>query len=926
MLMAGWAYLGSVRAWQPALTSPTPSSYYGLQAEAFRLGQLNLPITPDPKLLALENPYAGPQGANRPHDMSFYDGKFYLYYGVTPVVVLYLPWLLLTGTHLNEMAGMALLLWIGLAAGGYWLTSLKRRFHPEVSPSWLGAMLLAMSFGPPLFFMAQNPTFYAVPIAGAFGFLMLAFVAIDRALTYAPNSGGQALWLAMASLAWGLAVGARPIYVLGLPVLGLMAVGAWWRTGFESRRRWPGLRLLLAAIAPAGLIGLAILVYNDLRFDDPLEFGIRFSLASSDIRNLKMVGTEFIPKNIDLYLFSEATLVRYFPFFATGDRPFGVLRYIPWLWVSTLLPVLVWGRRWRGPRWRSAAIATAGAAVANFFLLSLFFGGEDRYLLDFVPPLFLAACIAALASLDNLRNWRSSLARRSVYLALALALAITLFNGVMLGLVRNANRELVGSIARVLNQPTVALESMMSEQHGPIQLQVQFPGNRTGYVEPLLSTGGIGGNGDMVTVTYLEKNQLKLGYFHMGIGGPSTDSITFDPEKIYTLTLTVGGLFPPPEDPRYRGWKSAEVSRLRRQLEINLDGKTVLRGSAASYFATPDLVHVGYNPIALDVTEERFSGKILSSQFLGIKRGDAPVVALGTGPLQLHLILPDATEGPGLPLVSTGTSGAGDLVYLRITGRGRAVLGHDNWGSPAAITREFSFNPGETQTVTVEMGSLYPENNTETPPNLRDRLRLSFNGKVMFDFTRPFYPSNADQVEIGYNAINSDAATQGFTGRILDAERVAPAPFGADSNQSGALTLALRFPRELPATAEPLVVTGETGRADIVFVRYGPEQTIQFGFDHWGVGGALSDPIKVDTAAIQEIEVRMASLYPAETTVVDGDHAKTEIRLNGAVVFRPTFEAYSTASPPMIGINSIGASSCTELFSGQIMLIKRGPD
>lgn len=924
LVLACWVYLASVRARQPALTSPSPSSYYGLQAEAFRLGQLHLPITPDPKLLALENPYAGPQGANRPHDMSFYDGKFYLYYGAAPVVVLYLPWLLLTQTHLNEMAGMVLLLWIGLAAASYWLTSLKRRFYPEVSPIWLGAMLLTLAFGPPLFFMAQNPTFYAVPIAGAFGFLMLALVAVDRALS-ARASGRQAVWLGLASLAWGLAVGSRPIYVLGLPILGLIAVAIWWRTGFESRRHWAGLRILVAAVLPAALIGVAMLAYNYFRFDEPLEFGIRYSLASADIRDLKMVGTEFIPKNVDLYLFSDATFVRYFPFFATGDRPFGVLRYVPWLWLALVLPFFAFAPRWTGPRWIGGALVSVGSAVANFFLLSLFFGGEDRYLLDFVPPLFLGACIAGLGTLACLRGIKSTWGRRVSYMIIALVLGISFFNGAMLGLSRHANKDLVRAIARALNRPSVALASLLPEQHGPLQLKVRFPGDRAGHVEPLLTTGGIGGNGDIVTVTYLDNHQLKLGYFHLGIGGPSTDPISFDPEKTYTLTLTVGGLFPPPEYPGFRDWKSSEIDRLRRQLEFQLDGKTVLRGSAPSYPSSPGLVHLGYNSIAGDVTESFFSGNILSSEFLGIHRADAPPSAPGTGPVRLQVVLPRVDESPGLPLISTGTNGAGDLVFVRITEPGRAVLGHDNWGSPAAITQEFSFEPGEPHTIAIEMGSLYPDDDTTIPPALRDRLRLSFDGRALFDFARPFYPSRSDQVEIGYNAINADAATQGFTGRILEAERVPAAAFSGDISQSGPLRLALRFPRELPTGAEPLVVTGETGRADVVFVKYGADQTIQFGFDHWGIGGATSEPIKIDTTAIHEIEVRMASLYPARAAGTNAPAVQTEILLNGEVVFTPPFEAYPANGAPMVGVNSIGASSCRERFSGQIMLIERDP-
>lgn len=46
---------------------------------------------PDPKLLELENSYAGPRGAKRPNDISFYNGKLYPHYGATPMLLMYLP-------------------------------------------------------------------------------------------------------------------------------------------------------------------------------------------------------------------------------------------------------------------------------------------------------------------------------------------------------------------------------------------------------------------------------------------------------------------------------------------------------------------------------------------------------------------------------------------------------------------------------------------------------------------------------------------------------------------------------------------------------------------------------------------------------------------------------------------------------------------
>ena len=66
--------------------------YYNLLADAFRAGQTSLLVTPSPELLALPNPYDPAQNAAlRLHDATLYRGRYYLYFGPTPALVLFLP-------------------------------------------------------------------------------------------------------------------------------------------------------------------------------------------------------------------------------------------------------------------------------------------------------------------------------------------------------------------------------------------------------------------------------------------------------------------------------------------------------------------------------------------------------------------------------------------------------------------------------------------------------------------------------------------------------------------------------------------------------------------------------------------------------------------------------------------------------------------
>lgn len=78
---------------------------YEIMAESILDGRIDLDYGDmDPKLLEMDNPY-DPQareelGVKFHWDHALYDGKYYMYFGVVPVFVLFLPYRILTGKAL----------------------------------------------------------------------------------------------------------------------------------------------------------------------------------------------------------------------------------------------------------------------------------------------------------------------------------------------------------------------------------------------------------------------------------------------------------------------------------------------------------------------------------------------------------------------------------------------------------------------------------------------------------------------------------------------------------------------------------------------------------------------------------------------------------------------------------------------------------
>jgi tetratricopeptide (TPR) repeat protein len=229
---------------------------------------------------------------------------------------------------------------------------------------------------------------------------MLALAAIWKALH---NPSRPARWLTAASLAYGLAVGARPNLLFGAVIL-LVPVMEAWR---ERRMVWTS---LLAATVPIALIGLGLMLYNASRYDSPFEFGLRYQLAADRQLRRQFFSLRHLWFNFRVFFLEPARWCGRFPFVrkiriptlpaghGRADVPFGVLANIPLVWLALAAPLACW-RRPAEVRstvfWSLATIATLFATSA--LPLGLYYYAASRYEMEFLPALVLLAAIGILS-------------------------------------------------------------------------------------------------------------------------------------------------------------------------------------------------------------------------------------------------------------------------------------------------------------------------------------------------------------------------------------------------------------------------------------------------------------------------------------------------------------------------------------------------
>ena len=389
------------------LEHPDPKdSFYNLLVEGFQAGQLNLKMDPPPIMAKLANPYDPNNGAYLGDicDLTYYQGKLYMYFGVVPALVLLWPFATLTGHYLSDRAAVIIFFSAGLLVAAALLRDIWRRYFRRTSFWWCLSAVLA--FGVvigALIIVSLWCDVYEVAVTSAFAFTMMALACIWCALHEPKRS---VLWLLLASFAYGLVVGSRPSSLFGAVILLVPAAMAWSSANPNSRRQCGF--LVAAAVIPITLIGMGLMLYNQLRFGNPLEFGWHYQVQwKDDPRTATQFSLSYFWYNFRFYFLQPTRWTGHIPFLQfvptfsfppgyqfTGNSYGGLLGLSLIVWLAPGV-LLLWKNRFKDEmivlRWFVVAIFLLFVSCAS--ILCFFSSTIVRYEMDFLPALVLLGII-----------------------------------------------------------------------------------------------------------------------------------------------------------------------------------------------------------------------------------------------------------------------------------------------------------------------------------------------------------------------------------------------------------------------------------------------------------------------------------------------------------------------------------------------------
>lgn len=298
--------------------------------DAFCNGQASLLQKPSEELLSLNNPYDWGErlqaGVDYLWDHCLYNGEYYSYYGIAPVILLFLPYHLLTGFYFPTNWAVLLFSLVGIFMLSRIYTEFVRKWFPKLPLNWMIMGLIMIQCSSGIWMSLARPLFYEIAISAGFMFVTLGVYCLQQANTVGRGEV-KLLPLCLSAVFLSLAVLSRPtLGVYCVAALFFLFFGIKKYTEQKGKNAKTVLKYLVCALLPYAVFGGAQMAYNYIRFGSPLDFGIQYSLTINDF-TVSQYHSQFTIIGLFAYLFNVPKLSPEFPFITSEFHYFGLNGY-----------------------------------------------------------------------------------------------------------------------------------------------------------------------------------------------------------------------------------------------------------------------------------------------------------------------------------------------------------------------------------------------------------------------------------------------------------------------------------------------------------------------------------------------------------------------------------------------------------------------
>jgi hypothetical protein len=433
------------------------TKYYTQLASAFAQGQLHIDAHPGEALLASEDPYSSDARApfdDEIWDMSLYNEKLYLYWGPIPALII-IPIQVFSSVIITDIYLVYFFLCGLLIFNSLIILKLWQLFFTEIPARAVVVSIFLIGCILPILWSLNIPDVYEAAIGagqffliGGLYFTILAF-----------ENGVKKRYLFLSGLFLACSVGSRAINVFPILFLTVLTLFRLWKNQPKPTHWKQLIPSAVALLTPLAFGAILIGWYNWARFDNPLEFGLRYQITIYNLnRDLHLVfQAGYFPFNAYAYLFQPFEFIARFPFIQpiktsdlmqtlgiatphlfSGGRVTGILFHAPFLFFAAL-PFLSRKAYKQNPTSHSQLLsfilhALSGSFLISFATILFYFYGQMRFLVDLISQVTLLAVIGYWLVIQN-----SKISKAYLHLA-NLLIAITLIASLLLSFSSETNR------------------------------------------------------------------------------------------------------------------------------------------------------------------------------------------------------------------------------------------------------------------------------------------------------------------------------------------------------------------------------------------------------------------------------------------------------------------------------------------------------
>lgn len=297
---------------------PDHRNQYELMADSILHGHVYFEYDDvDERLATMNNPYNPKErsalGVRYHWDHSYYNGKYYMYFGIAPCLLTFVPYKAITGHTLTTYHATQIFAAFFIVGMFMLLNNIRKYFYKEMHFGCYLGLAAALSIVS-IWFSADQPAMYCTAIVSGLSMAVWSLYFFTKSVYGDYTINKAIIWATIGGLFGALTFACRPPVGLINFIMIPMLVAFFKKYGFNKST----ILKVLIVFVPYLIVGSLLMAYNYIRFDNVFEFGQSYQLTLADQHNylniLSRINISNIIKYIRVEFFDIGTFSNTFPF------------------------------------------------------------------------------------------------------------------------------------------------------------------------------------------------------------------------------------------------------------------------------------------------------------------------------------------------------------------------------------------------------------------------------------------------------------------------------------------------------------------------------------------------------------------------------------------------------------------------------------